>query len=186
MQNWSDFELSLDLKLWESILPLVNLPEKKRKCGFIWEKEKIGLSFLYSLNIIFCWKLSTTLKLFLPLKCYHKSYHLSNLLAKWNNYIYGHFSLHNFLKNVRMSLDLWPPNNLCSPATKWGLSMVSGSQLQVAKLAQMCPAAPSGTQQRTTAPRSGQQCSAVASGNPGQNPDQNLGQNPDGAPWSTL
>ena len=32
--------------------------------------------------------------------------------------------------------------------------MVSGSQLQVAKLAQMCPSAPSGTQQRTTVPGS--------------------------------
>ena len=40
--------------------------------------------------------------------------------------------------------------------------MVSGSLLQVAKLAQMCPAVPSGTQQRTTAPRGGQQCSAAA------------------------
>ena len=42
-----------------------------------------------------------------------------------------------------MSSDLWPPNNPCSPATNRGLSMVSGSKLQVAKLAQMCPAAPS-------------------------------------------
>ena len=40
--------------------------------------------------------------------------------------------------------------------------MVSGSQLQVAKLAQMCPAAPSSAQWRP----------AVASGNPGQNPSQ--------------
>ena len=45
-----------------------------------------------------------------------------------------------------MSLDQWPPNNLCSLATKWGLSIVSGSQLQVAKLAQMCPAVPRGAQ----------------------------------------
>ena len=36
-------------------------------------------------------------------------------------------------KNVRMSSDLWPPNNPCSPATNCGLSMTSGSQLQVAK-----------------------------------------------------
>ena len=53
--------------------------------------------------------------------------------------------------------------------------MVSGSQLQVAKLAQMCPVAPSGTQQRTMVPSGSQQCSAVASGNLGQNPGQNLG-----------
>ena len=60
--------------------------------------------------------------------------------------------------------------------------MVSGSQLQVAKLAQMCPAAPSGTQQRTTVPSGGQQCSAAASGGqrqPGSKPEtkpsQNLG-----------
>ena len=38
--------------------------------------------------------------------------------------------------------------------------MVSGSQLQVAKLAQMCPVVPSSAQQRMAAP----------SGNPGQNP----------------
>ena len=50
-----------------------------------------------------------------------------------------------------MSSDLWPPNNPCSPATNLGLSMVSGSQLQVAKLAQMCPAAPSGTQRHPAA-----------------------------------
>ena len=42
--------------------------------------------------------------------------------------------------------------------------MVSGSQLQVAKLAQMCPVAPSGTQQRTTVPSGGQQWPAVLSG----------------------
>ena len=79
----------------------------------------------------------------------------------------------NQYKNVQMSLDLWPPNNPCSPATNWGLSMVSGSQLQVAKLAQMCPAAPSCTQQRTTVPSGGQQCSAAASGGqrqPGSKP----------------
>ena len=39
--------------------------------------------------------------------------------------------------------------------------MVSGSQLQVAKLAQMCPAAPSGTQQRTTVPSGGQRWPAA-------------------------
>ena len=47
-----------------------------------------------------------------------------------------------------MSSDSWSPNNPCSPATKWGLSMVSGSQLQVAKLAQkvsrVCPRSPLG------------------------------------------
>ena len=48
--------------------------------------------------------------------------------------------------------------------------MVSGSQLQVAKLAQMCPAAPSGTQQRTTVLSGGQRWPAVASSNLGQNP----------------
>ena len=42
--------------------------------------------------------------------------------------------------------------------------MASGSQLQVAKLAQMCPAAPSSIQQLPAAPSSGQQCSAAASG----------------------
>ena len=42
--------------------------------------------------------------------------------------------------------------------------MVSGSQLQVAKLAQMCPAAPSGTQQRTTAASSTQPWPEVARG----------------------
>ena len=41
--------------------------------------------------------------------------------------------------------------------------MVSGSQLQVAKLAQMCPAAPSGTQQRATAPNRAQRQPAAAS-----------------------
>ena len=40
------------------------------------------------------------------------------------------------LKIVRMSSDSWLPNNPCSPATKWGLSMVSGSQLWVANIAQ--------------------------------------------------
>ena len=51
--------------------------------------------------------------------------------------------------------------------------MVSGSQLQVAKLAQMCPAAPSGTQQRTMVPSDSQLCSAAASGGqrqPGSKP----------------
>ena len=56
--------------------------------------------------------------------------------------------------------------------------MVSGSQLQVAKLAQMCPAAPSSAQRRPAAASSAQHWPAVASGNLGQNP----GQNPDGAP----
>ena len=65
-------------------------------------------------------------------------------------------------KNVRMSSDLWPPNNPCSPATNWGLSMVSGSQLQVAKLAQMCPAAPSSIQQLPAAPSGNKQCSAAS------------------------
>ena len=60
-----------------------------------------------------------------------------------------------YCKNVRMSSDLWPPNNPCSPATNWGLSMVSGSEVQVAKLAQMCPVAPSSTQHCTTAPSGG-------------------------------
>ena len=46
--------------------------------------------------------------------------------------------------------------------------MVSGSQLQVAKLAQMCPAAPSSVLR----------CPAVHSGNPCQNIGQNIGQNP--------
>ena len=54
--------------------------------------------------------------------------------------------------------------------------MVSGSQLQIAKLAQMHPVAPSGTQQRTTVPSGGQQCSTAASGGQRQ-PGQNLGQN---------
>ena len=45
--------------------------------------------------------------------------------------------------------------------------MVSGSQLQVAKLAQMCPAVPSSAQRRPAAP------SGVLGQNPGQNPDQN-------------
>ena len=55
--------------------------------------------------------------------------------------------------------------------------MVSGSQLQVAKLAQMSPAAPSGTQQRTTVPSGGQQCSAAASGGQRQ-PKNRVEQNP--------
>ena len=42
--------------------------------------------------------------------------------------------------------------------------MASGSQLQVAKLAQMCPAAPSSIQQLPAVPSGGQQCSAAASG----------------------
>ena len=63
-------------------------------------------------------------------------------------------------KNVRMSWDLWPPNNPCIPATKWGLSMVSASQLQVAKLAQMCLSVPS----------SNLRCPAAPSSNPGQHP----------------
>ena len=42
--------------------------------------------------------------------------------------------------------------------------MVSGSQLKVAKLAQMCPVAPSGTQQRTTVPSGAQRRPAAASG----------------------
>ena len=50
--------------------------------------------------------------------------------------------------------------------------MVSGSQLYVAKLAQMCPAAPSSAQQHKTAP------SCDPSQNPGQNPGRNLDQNP--------
>ena len=45
-----------------------------------------------------------------------------------------------FKKIVWMSSELWASNKPCSPATMWGLSIVSGSQLQVAKLAQMCPA----------------------------------------------
>ena len=36
-----------------------------------------------------------------------------------------------------MSSDSWPPNKPCSPATNWGLSMVSVSQLQVAQLVQI-------------------------------------------------
>ena len=67
--------------------------------------------------------------------------------------------------------------------------MVSGSQLQVAKLAQMCPAAPSSAQWRPAVASSAQQEPAMASGNPGQSPGQNTGQHPgqhpDGAPWST-
>ena len=67
--------------------------------------------------------------------------------------------------------------------------MVSGSQLQVAKLAQMCPAAPSSAQWRPAVASSAQQEPAMASGNPGQSPGQNPGQHPgqhpDGAPWST-
>ena len=63
--------------------------------------------------------------------------------------------------------------------------MVSGSQLQVAKLAQMCPAAPSSAQWRPAVASSAQQEPAMASGNPGQSPGQHLGQHPDGAPWST-
>ena len=39
--------------------------------------------------------------------------------------------------------------------------MVSGCHLQVAKLAQMRPAAPSGTQQRTMVPSGGQQWPAA-------------------------
>ena len=42
--------------------------------------------------------------------------------------------------------------------------MVSGSQLQIAKLAQMCPAAPSGSQQCTTAHNGAQRQPAVLSG----------------------
>ena len=42
--------------------------------------------------------------------------------------------------------------------------MVRGSQLQVAKLAQMCPAGPSSIQQHPAVPSDGQQCSAAASG----------------------
>ena len=91
------------------------------------------------------------------------------------------------MKNVWMSLDLWPPNNPWSQATNWGLSMVSGSQLQVAKLAQMCPAAPSGTQQRTTAPSGCQQCSAAASGSqrqPGSKPQSKPQSKPGSKPRS--
>ena len=55
--------------------------------------------------------------------------------------------------------------------------MVSGSQLQVAKLAQMCPAATSSAQRCPAAPSSAQWRPAMPSGNPGQNPG--------GAPWST-
>ena len=36
-----------------------------------------------------------------------------------------------------MSSDSWPPNKPCSPATNWGLSMGSVSQLQVAQLAKI-------------------------------------------------
>ena len=41
--------------------------------------------------------------------------------------------------------------------------MVSGSQLQVAKLAQMCPAAPSGSQRLPAAHNSAQRCPAATS-----------------------
>ena len=70
------------------------------------------------------------------------------------------FKVRTRIKIVRMSSYSWLPNNPCSLATKWGLSMVSCSQLQVAKLAQMCPAVPS----------SAQQCPAASSGTQGQNP----------------
>ena len=46
--------------------------------------------------------------------------------------------------------------------------MVSGSQLQFAKLAQMCPVVPSGAQLRPAAP----------SGNPGQNPTRGAQRRP--------
>ena len=71
--------------------------------------------------------------------------------------------------------------------------MVSGCQLQVAKLAQMCPAAPSGSQWHPAAHNGAQWRPAVLSGGKRwpavtwvktrveQNPGQNLG----GAPWST-
>ena len=52
--------------------------------------------------------------------------------------------------------------------------MVSGSQLQVAKLVQMCPAAPSGDLSQNP----GQNLGQNPGQNPSQNPGQNLGQNP--------
>ena len=61
--------------------------------------------------------------------------------------------------------------------------MVSGCQLQVAKLAQMSPAAPSGTKQRTMVPSGGQRWPAVTRVK--TRVEQNPGQNPGGAPWST-
>ena len=71
--------------------------------------------------------------------------------------------------------------------------MVSGSQLQVAKLAQMGPVAQSSAQQRTTAPSGGQQCSAAARVKllgqaPGSSSRVKLpGQAPGSKPgWSTL
>ena len=70
-----------------------------------------------------------------------------------------------------MSSDSWPPNNPCSPATKWRLSIDSGSQLQVAKLAEMCPVAPNSTQRHPngaercrTVPNGGERCRMVANG----------------------
>ena len=63
--------------------------------------------------------------------------------------------------------------------------MVSGSQLQIAKLAQMCPAALSVTQQCTTVPSGGQLCSAAATGGQrqaGSKPDSK----PGSKPWSGI
>ena len=55
--------------------------------------------------------------------------------------------------------------------------MVSGSQLQVAKLAQMFPAAPSSSQRCPAAHSGGQLCPAAPSGTPGQNPGRPVAPN---------
>ena len=75
----------------------------------------------------FCPNQPTWVIVVILLKCWHVS--IIVLSLEW---------LLNQWQNVRMSLDLWPPYNPCPPATNWGLSMVSSSQLQVAQLAQMC------------------------------------------------
>ena len=65
--------------------------------------------------------------------------------------------------------------------------MVSRSQLQVAKLAQMCPAAPSSAQRCPAAASSAQRWPAATRVKaPVKAPVKAQGKNQDGAPWSTL
>ena len=49
---------------------------------------------------------------------------------KWNDLWVMKVTSYNFScseKKIWMSLDSWPPNNPCSPATNWGISMDSVS-----------------------------------------------------------
>ena len=72
-----------------------------------WNKFFVAITYIFILSFLkttsFLQQIRKTLQTkrhfaLLASKCYHKLYHLSNLLVKCNNYIYGHFSLHNFLK----------------------------------------------------------------------------------------